>query len=88
MCAVCHNNIIIASVFRRTRQLLKLKSVSAYIPSASKGWPIIVLAYSLISGYGVHGNTNGADLRKSGTTKANIKFCAFNFLHHNNTKVM
>ena len=35
--AVCHN--VIASVFRRTGQLSKLKSVPAYIPSASKGWP-------------------------------------------------
>ena len=39
---------------------------------------------------GVHGNIDGADPRQSGTMKANniIKFCAFNFHNHNNTKVM
>ena len=36
----------------------------------------------------VHGNTDGADLRQSGTMKANTKISAFNFHNHDNTKVM
>ena len=62
MYAVCHN-IIIASVFRRTGQLFKVKSVSAYIPSVSKGWPstayILISVMGLSEDAGVHGNTDG-----------------------------
>ena len=93
MYAVCHM-IIIASVFRRTGQLLKLRSVPAYIPSASQGWPSTGIHFDFrlwdchAEDPGVHGNTDGADLRQSGTIKANIKLCAFYFHNHNSTKVM
>ena len=33
-------------------------------------------------------DTGGTDQRQSGTMKANIKFCAFNFHNDNSTKVM
>ena len=74
-------------------QVLKLRSVPAYIPSASKGWPSISIHFDFrlwdchAEDPGVHGNTDGADLGQSGTMKLRL---LLNFVHSTSTitKVM